>query len=423
MNEEHTSPEKNTELQEEAGGIATTTDTPADLNEGEKSSRSINEIDLLDILTQIWAGKKKILLITAVFTAFGLFHYHFGPEDYQSESVLIQETEGGDAGTLDILSRLGGGFNVPTGGAVSATARGYAPPPLFLYRDIISSTGFLQDLIHREVEFETLGGEVSLYTYFNEYEEPPVRDQVYDVVLDYTIKLPITIFRGITRGVRNLFRGEAEASNPSGEEMQELEPVVLDERLRDVSRRENRVMNAMRERVDLNIGSGLTTIRVRLPDPKAAALVNAYLIEHIQEYMTNYRVEKARDNLEFVLESHERARERYEEAQMALADFQDANVNLTSQRARTQLEYLQNERNRLFNVYNTLSEQVEQARLTLQQQTPVFNVLEKPNVPENPYTGVSEFILIFSIILGILTGIGWVLFRDAIYKLIARYRR
>ncbi|MEX2409816.1 MAG: chain-length determining protein, partial [Candidatus Paceibacterota bacterium] len=93
-----------------------------------------------------------------------------------------------------------------------------------------------------------------------------------------------------------------------------------------------------------------------------------------------------------------------EAAQLELARFSDRNVNITTAVARTQQEELQNRRNVTFNVYNTLAQELEQSRIRLQEQTPVFNVLQKPSLPHSTGSG-STMLLILSIFLGGFLGI------------------
>lgn len=372
-----------------------------------------SEVDLVELSKKLWSGRRTILIIMAVFTCLGVFHYLFGATEYQSTAILIQESEGAESAGSDLLQRLGGNFGLSgVGSSVMATARGYSPPPVYLYPSIVNSSEFQSELINKDIEFSQLGRTMTLYEYFTEVHEPPFREQVYSFVRNYTIRLPFTLYRG----VRNLFRSSGNTEEGNLELDQETVE-ELDDRLLSATRSEMGVINNIRERITIQFETGLTTVSSTLPDPKAAALMNAFLIERIQEYMTDYRVEKARQNLEFVQDQHSLARERYEEAQYALARYQDQNINLTSATAETELEHLQDQRNLRFNVYNSLSEQVEQARLTLQQQTPVFNILEKPNIPSGAYTGASNLILVFSIVLGLFVGIGWVLIRDTFYRM------
>src|SRR5690625_5702099 len=92
----------------------------------------------------------------------------------------------------------------------------------------------------------------------------------------------------------------------------------------------------------------------------------------------------------------------YEQADLELALFLDQNINLSTNVAETRVQYLQNQLNLRFNVYNSLAQEVEQARMSLEQQIPVFSVLEKSNLPSGPSTGSSNLVLILSIVIGLL---------------------
>ncbi len=388
------------------------------------------EIDLADKVKELWNEKKLILIITAFFTAIGVFHYVTVPDEYESTATLIQEVEssGASDGGSALLRSLTG-INLPSGaggGNLSAAARGRAPLPVNLYPLIISSTDFQKDLIYHEIEFSTLDTTMTLYDYFAHHYEPPVRGRVYGHVQDMTLYLPFTVFdyiRGSFRNVQNAFANSG--SNDGGEESQivregtpveEIEIVEVDDRLLRITSRERSLIEDMRQRIEVSMGGGVTEIITRLPDPKAAALVNVLVVERIQEYMTEYRIEKARQNFENVTQQYEEARARYEEAQLEYAEYQDANLNVRSRVVATQEEYLRDQRNLRFNVYNSLAQEVEQARLVMQQEIPVFNVLEKPNIPTSSSTGSSDLILVFSIVLGFVSGSFWILIRNFFRK-------
>jgi capsule polysaccharide export protein KpsE/RkpR len=93
---------------------------------------------------------------------------------------------------------------------------------------------------------------------------------------------------------------------------------------------------------------------VKLQDARASAEMNRFLIERLKEYVTDYRVEKARQNLEFAEQQKEEAQERFRETQFALAEFMDRNVTISSARAQMELERLQDEKNLALNVFQSL---------------------------------------------------------------------
>lgn len=395
----------------------------------DSSSPQVFEIDLVHQAEKLWEGRKIIVIVTVLFSLFGFFHYTFGPEDFVSESTLIHEYDsgGGNIGGGGNLLQSLAGINIQGagGGNIVAAAQGRAPLPITLYPSIVNSTGFQQELINEKIEFSTIGKSLTLLEYFSEYHTPPLRDRVYSFLGDVTIFLPNTLYREFRRSMRNIRSyisgfGSSSGSSPDDsqvidadlQDLQDAEIIDYDDKLLIISREELRVVENMRMRIMLSSGSALTEIVVNLPDPKAAAIVNAMLIERIQEYMTDYRIEKAQQNLEFVLAQHENARERYEEAQMELARFQDENINLSTNVAQTRLQHLQDQRSLRFNVYQSISQEVEQARLALQQEIPVFNILEKPNIPGSSDTSATDLIFLFSIVLGFFIGSGIVLIKN-----------
>ncbi|HLR90953.1 MAG TPA: Wzz/FepE/Etk N-terminal domain-containing protein [Balneolaceae bacterium] len=387
----------------------------------DRNVESLNfiEIDLAEKTRTLWEGRKTIILVTAIFFGIGLFHYTFNPVEYQSTAVLIQEADGGtsfDGGGL--LRTLAGG-NFPSGGSnLAAAASGRVPLPPSMYPVIIASTDFQQDLIHEPVSFDMFNEKISIYEYFEDHYEEPFRSKVYGFIGDMTIYLPYNIYRFIRKSVRAIPALFASGSAEREEEIQEIpleenELEAVDERLLHLSPKERSVIEQMRTRVTLETSGGLINISTQLPDPKAAALTNALVVEKIQEYITDYRLEKARQNLAAIQNQEEEARQRYEQADLELALFLDQNINLSTNVAETRVQYLQNQRNLRFNVYNSLAQEVEQARMSLEQQIPVFSVLEKSNLPSGPSTGSSNLVLILSIVIGLFSGMGLVLIRSS----------
>lgn len=375
------------------------------------------EIDLIEKAKHIWAGRGTILIFIFVCAGIAYFHSSFGPTEYTSTSSLIQESEGasvGDFGSSFLSSLTGLNISSNNSANMSAVATGRAPLPVTLYPRIVASTDFQKELIYTELEFSTLDSTLTLFDYFHDYKEPAFRDKVYTLAGNMTIYLPLTVLQwtksflsGAKDAIFSLWRDETIA-NPEDTEVQ----IVEDDRLQSVSSEEKAVMDWLILKINLASSDGVMEITTNLPDPKAAALVNAKLVEYIQEYIKDYRIKKAQQNLEDTLERYKLAKERYEEAQFELAEYQDENINISSNRASIEEERLRNEANLRYNIYNSVAQEVEQARMVLQQQVPVFNPLEKPNVPQAPSTGTSPLLLVFAGLLGLFGGIGWVIIRN-----------
>ncbi|MEX0660700.1 MAG: Wzz/FepE/Etk N-terminal domain-containing protein [Candidatus Woykebacteria bacterium] len=348
--------------------------------------REEDEISLIDLIKVLWEGRKTILITTAVVFTLGLFVFLFGGREYESDAILIQEEQQGQS-QIQALAQQFGGF----GGGGSGQPEGVIPPSL--YPRIMESADFMLEVVSHEVTFEELNRSTTPLVYFNEIYEPPFTEKTADFLVDYTIKLPITLYSG----VRSLFSGSDDSLDVPDIEEQDIRFLSLNKEQREA-------IKLMQERMVLEQDGNLVTFKINMPDAVAAAELNDFVIKQIQDYVVGYRIEKYRQNMEFVENQMEDAKQRYEEAQLEMARFSDRNVNITTAVARTQQEDLQNRRNVTFNVYNTLAQELEQSRIRLQEQTPVFNVLQKPSLPHTTGSG-SILLLILSIFLGGFLGI------------------
>ncbi|WP_234571650.1 Wzz/FepE/Etk N-terminal domain-containing protein [Rhodohalobacter sp. 614A] len=383
-------------------------------------SLDIIEIDLIEKANTVWDGRRTIIVFIVICLAFAYFHSEYGPTEYTSTASLIQESEGasvGDFGSSFLRSLTG--LNFPSGGGsgnMSAVATGRAPLPVSLYPVIVSSTEFQKELIYTELEFSTFNDStMTIFDYYHDYREPALRDRVYTLIGNMTIYLPVTvlqwgksILKGVINGITSLWKEEPPQEFANVEEVE----IDQDERLQSVTSDERAVIEWLKLRISLSSAGGIMEITTTFPDPKAAALVNAKLIQYIQDYITDYRIQKAQQNLDNTLERYDEAKERYEEAQYELAQYRDENLNVSSQTASLEENRLQNETSLRGSIYNSVAQEVEQARMILQQQIPVFNPLEKPNVPPYPSSGSSPLLMVFAGVLGLFAGIAWVLIRS-----------
>lgn len=69
--------------------------------------------------------------------------------------------------------------------------------------------------------------------------------------------------------------------------------------------------------------SGVITINARMPDPVAVAAVAQLTMDYLTQYVTNYRTEKARRDLQFYTNRLNEAKRRYQAAQYASFNYND----------------------------------------------------------------------------------------------------
>ncbi len=143
-----------------------------------------------------------------------------------------------------------------------------------------------------------------------------------------------------------------------------------------------------------------------MPSPYAAADLVQSASERLMRRIIDYEARKAAEQLKFIEEQHRKAQEKYERSQQNLAVFADRNRALVSALAQVERDRLQREYNVAFEVFQQLSLELERARIRKNEDTPVFTVLEEPVVPDRRSSPNRTLILVMSIVIGTLAGMG-----------------
>ena len=79
---------------------------------------------------------------------------------------------------------------------------------------------------------------------------------------------------------------------------------------------------------------------------------------------------------------------------------------------RQEQERLKNEMTLTFNVYNTLAQKLEQDKLRVQEQTPVYTIIQPATVPLKAASPKKPLILIGFVFLAIFGGVGYLFIKD-----------
>jgi LPS O-antigen subunit length determinant protein (WzzB/FepE family) len=351
-----------------------------------------DEIDLLELAKTIWAGRNTIIKITLGFIIFGVFWALFSAEEFESEAILMPEVQQTEGRAGQLLQRFGGAFGL---GGLSGSDMPQGTIPPMIYPRIVNSLSFQLELMEKELYFR----DYDVTTTWPDFLENHFNPGLTSYLVDYTVKLPITILGGI----RSLLSTDdiIATENPFASEFI------------SITEEQQEMVDDLRSRISVNQDkdTGLLTTKVKLQDARAAAELNRHLIELLKEYVTDYRIEKARQNLEFSEQQRDEAEVRFERTQLALAEFLDANRNINTARLETELERLQDEKNLALNIYNSLSQRYEEARITLQEQTPIFKVVQAVSVPSKRSEPNRPITVIVFTLLGGILAIGIVLLK------------
>ena len=348
-----------------------------------------DEIEVMDLIRKLFRGWKLILVWCAVAAAIGLVIGFSIPNEYTATAKMAPESvarsSGGGLGSLANLA----GINL---GSMS-TADAVYPD---LYPEIVASTPFVVELFPVQVELSRKhrGEKLDYYSYLKNYTRVPWWKTVLALP-----KRAVGWFTG-------LFREKVEEPKGSAS----LDP----ERL---TREQTAVANAVRNSISLAMDkkNPILVLNVTSQDPLVAATISREVINRLQTYVTDYRTEKSRKDLEYFQKLYEESRQAYFASQQRYASYVDRNQNVVHQRVKTEQERLQNEMNLNFQLYNTCAQQLQAAKAKVQQETPVFTIINPPQVPLKRSKPSRATILIACIFFGAAFSSVWVLWgRDCI---------
>lgn len=351
-----------------------------------------DEIDIMEMLRKLFRNWKLILKWCVVAAVLGLVIGFSIPKEYTVISSLAPESVArSSSGNLGSLASLAG-INL---GSMS-TSDAVSPD---LYPDIVASTPFVVELFPVQVDFtdKKQPAQADYYTYLKDYTRSPWWNAV--------LRAPVNAL-GWFMG---LFREKVEPVKG----ITQVDPTRL-------TKEQASIVANIRKNISLAVDkkTSILSLSVSAQDPQVAARISQEVIDRLQTYVTNYRTEKSRKDLEYFQKLYEEARSDYFASQQRYASYMDRNQGVVLQRVKTEQERLQNEMNLNYQLYNTCAQQLQAAKAKVQQETPVFTIINPPQVPLKRSKPSKPTILVASIFLGAFLAALWVLWgRDAVASL------
>lgn len=188
------------------------------------------------------------------------------------------------------------------------------------------------------------------------------------------------------------------------------------ERLRNATERLERDID-----VWADVNSGIVTLRTRAPWAGLAVQVNRNLLEGIHRFNLEKRRSQARAEREFVEERVRHARSELEAAEADLRRFLEVNRRYDdSPQLRFEADGLQRRVSLRQQVYTSLAESFEKARLDEVRNTPVVTVIDAPEgSARRTWSPVRNTVL--ALLLGLLLVAGWIFLREYVERQRSEY--
>lgn len=341
--------------------------------------------DLLSLLLLLWEKRKTLLIacfiggVLSIIVAFSI------PKQYTSQVVMAPEFSSGS------MSVGGGLGSLASMAGIDLARLGESGDAIYpeLYPQIISSTPFLCDILSMPVESKDGKLKTDIYHY--------LRFEQKEAWWTTCIQTPIRLAKRLTTH-------KVDTIIPTnGSDMMLTRPQQMT--MKSLDKRIN---------VDVDKGNNVITLNVTMQDPLIAARTAEEVCNRLQEYVGNYRTAKARKDLAYTQMICDEAKQKYWDAQKAYATYVDAHMGVVKMQYQTEADFLENQRDLAFNVYNQLAGQLEVAKAKVQENTPVCVVMQPPVVPFKASSPKKLMMGILYVFLAFFGTAAWLIIKELI---------
>lgn len=342
------------------------------------------QIDLLALIKKLWIQKVFIFRTTMLFLLLGLLIALLSPKTYTAGSTFVpmMSSDQKANGLSGLASLAGINLDGSMGGSdISPT----------LYPEILASVPFKAELAEVMIPYEG-----KQYTFKNYALNK--QSGILQTLKKYTVGLP-----GL---VMSLFNSKDSLGNNT----------IATYKLVYVKNEDYDFYKNFENYISINVDlkEGFIELNVTYDDPVRAAILAQKAQEILQKRVIEYKIKQAKEVLSYTQGQYNLKKSLLYSAQANLAGFKDRNIFISTSSFQTQLLRLESDYNNANIVYQELAKQVEQAKLQVSKDTPIFSVL-KPVVVPNEKSGPKRLLIIaIWTFLGLIGGGGKVLFESSV---------
>jgi LPS O-antigen subunit length determinant protein (WzzB/FepE family) len=321
-----------------------------------------DEIELIELLKTAWSGRKQIIIISFVFVLVGVAAALLSPVVYSSSTTFINsQTESSSSSGLSGVASFVG---INLGGISSGSE---IPPTM--YPQISESFEFKRSLLKSHI------------------------DQKKQITLE-----------------------EFLSNNNSGVK----KSLSSDNNKLFISEHEFVLFNKIEKIIAISVNQkdGFITITADMPNSEYAANTCINARDILQKTVIDNKIKSAKQKLEFSEKQLSEKRIEFEEVQNKLAYFNDSNLNLVTSSVINERDKLEAEFQIINAVMIELSKQVEQRKLQVSEDTPVFSIIKEASMPvTRSYPKRTQMVLIFGFI-GLVASISYTLVKSPIAQIL-----
>jgi len=341
------------------------------------------EVDFLEIAKIVWMRRYFLLLMICIFFVIGLITIILTPNTYTSSSIFLPQNSDQNRGMPGNLGGLASLAGVNMGNAMSP---GTEIRPS-LYPKIIKSVKFKRELIKSPITIDEEGNTLSYQAYYESIHDPGIGK----TIRKYTIGLP------------SLFKNSEHEDGFIDTVEYESRPIKLTKsEIEHFDRIENQL------KVQYDDKEGTVELSFSMPYPIMAAEMAKNAQDLLQKEIIEFKIKNAGEQLNFIQERFNEKKIEFREAQQRLGNFRDRNQNITSSTAMNQLQTYEAEYNFAFNIYTEMAKQLEQSKIQVSKDTPVFSIIQPAIIPSGKSAPKGLFVIIIFIIIGLVSALAFI---------------
>ena len=343
-----------------------------------------DEIDLIALLKTVFVARRFVIKTTILFAVLGVILAVVSPTKYTASSTFVpQLSEGQTNSSLGSLASLAG---INLSAILGSQPQEISPS---LYPQIAESVPYRLALLDATVESNTS---------FRDY----ILSQNGGVAI-------LPLLKKYTIGLPGLLLNKQTDNNEN-----------LDTSLFQITEQDKNLFELLAQVVSIEVDDqeGLVSISVELADRMVAAQLAQAATDLLQSNIIAFKSQSARNNLDFIESQFESKRQEFEEIQDSIAVFKDQNLNITSSLYQNQLTRLESQFTVTSSVFQELAGQVEQAKIQVNKDTPIFTIIEPVSVPLERSKPKRTITVIIWTFLGGVFSVGWVLVKPPALQIV-----
>jgi uncharacterized protein involved in exopolysaccharide biosynthesis len=351
-------------------------------------SDNTDEIDLIELLKKIYLEKKLILKISVLAALFGVVYALSQPNEYTSSTTFIPQLSSGVKTGGSSLSGLASLAGINIGSMESSSE---FPPTL--YPQVVNGVPFRVELLSNKITFKN-----ELVVVKDYFLENKSSFNILRTIKKYTIGLPSLIL--------SLFKNQKEYTNQS--------------KIYSITEEDKGLFQILENNLSLSINEkeGFITISYTDNNKNVAAQVTQIAQNLLQEKIIEFKNKSSKEMLDFATKQYSDKKESYEKLQDERAVFVDKNINISSSLFQNKLSRLESEVNISESIVQQLASQVEQAKLQVNKDTPVFTTIKPVTIPFERSAPKRSLIVIVFVFLGLVLSAVYVLVKEPISDII-----